>query len=229
MDISRVTSPPSILVHDFNGNHGRPARSSREQGGMGIPNARIDDVPPPLPPPRYINDFAAGGDPGWQWGNTPSRSGGFGKSGGSVSPGSSLHGNWDQRMGDDGCSDRPEYARHRSSNMTVRSRPGSDRRHDFSSRFVDEGYHSLSGSSIANQSVYASSFGLSTYACDSSGRKSRRFLVGRSSDFALLYSFCDVCMCASLSLMATNDMGYLKITRRKTFRASKPRKFVASI
>ena len=171
-------SPPSILVHDFNGNHGRPARSSREQGGMGIPNARIDDVPPPLPPPRYINDFAAGGDPGWQWGNTPSRSGGFGKSGGSVSPGSSLQGNWDQRMGNDGHSERPEYARQGSSNSIVRSRPDSDRRHDFSSRFIDEGYHSLSGSSLANQSVYACSFGLSTCTCRCNGRKSRGFLLG---------------------------------------------------
>lgn len=153
MDISRVTSPPSILVYDFNGNNGRAARSSREQGGMNIPNARHDEPPPPLPPPRFINDFAAGGDPGWQWGNTPSSDGGFGKSGGSVRSGSSLHGTWDQRMGNEGHSERPEYARRGNSNSSVRSRPDSDRRYDFSSRFVDEGYHSLSGSSLANQSV----------------------------------------------------------------------------
>ncbi len=153
MDISRVTSPPSILVYDFNDNNGRAARSSREQGGRNIPNARHDEAPPPLPPPRFMNDIAAGGDPGWQWGNTPSKSGGLGKSGGSVSPGSSLHGNWEQKMGYDGHSGRPEYVRRGSSNSTIRSRPEPDRRHDFSSRFVDEGYHSLSGSSLTNQSV----------------------------------------------------------------------------
>ena len=207
MDISRVTSPPSILVHDFNGNHGRPARSSREQGGMGIPNARIDDVPPPLPPPRYINDFAAGGDPGWQWGNTPSRSGGFGKSGGSVSPGSSLQGNWDQRMGNDGHSERPEYARQGSSNSIVRSRPGSDRRHDFSSRFIDEGYHSLSGSSLANQSVYACSFGLSTCTCRCNGRKSRGISPWVIFQPRFVILLCDVRMYASPAFMATNCMG----------------------
>lgn len=153
MDISRVTSPPSILVYDFNGNNGRAARSAREQGGMNIPNARHDEAPPPLPPPRFIDDIAAGGDPGWQWGNTPSSCGGFGKSGGSVRSGSSLHGTWDQRMENERHSERPGYARRGNSSSTVRSRPDSDRRHDFSSRFIDEGYHSLSGSSLANQSV----------------------------------------------------------------------------
>lgn len=156
MDISRVTSPPSIRVYDFNGNDGRSARSLREQGGKPIPNTNQVDVPPPLPPPRFLDDIAAGGDPGWQWGNNSS-SGGFGKSGGSVSPGSSLHGNWDQRMGNDGNSERPGYTRQGSSHSTIRSRPDSDRRHGLSSRFIDEGYHSLSGSSLANQSVYACS------------------------------------------------------------------------
>ena len=154
MDISRVPSPPSILVYDFNGNNGRRPRSSREQGGMNIPNAMRDvPPPPPLAPPRIIDDLAAGSDPGWEWENHRSRSGGFGKGGGSVSPGSSLRGYWDQRMIREGNTEWPDNARRGSSNLAVRSRPDSDRRHDFSSRFIDEGYHSLSGSSLANQSV----------------------------------------------------------------------------
>lgn len=56
---------------------------------MAIPRARDDDVPPPLPPPRYIGEQLSEGpsqDVGWQWGNTHNT--GFG----SVKPGSSLFG-----------------------------------------------------------------------------------------------------------------------------------------
>lgn len=38
---------------------------------MPIPNAPRE-VPPPLPPPRYVGDFRDGQDPGWKWGNTNS-------------------------------------------------------------------------------------------------------------------------------------------------------------
>ena len=177
MDISRAPSPPSILVYDFNGMNGRAPRSSREQGGMNIPNAIHDEPPPPLVPPRFIRDLAAGSDPGWQWGNHRSRGGGIGKSGGSVSPGSSLHGNWDHRMVHERTSERPDYVRHDSSNSTARSRPESDRRHDFSSRFIDEGYHSLSGSSIGNQSVYARLLRSSiVFACTIQGCQPRQSL-----------------------------------------------------
>jgi hypothetical protein len=54
---------------------------------MAIPRARDVDVPPPLPPPRYIGEqLSSGQDPGWQWGNTVDT--GFG----GVKPGSSLLG-----------------------------------------------------------------------------------------------------------------------------------------
>ena len=54
---------------------------------MAIPRARDDDVPPPLPPPRYIGEqLSEGQDVGWQWGNTHNT--GFG----GVKPGSSLLG-----------------------------------------------------------------------------------------------------------------------------------------
>ncbi|KAF2117721.1 hypothetical protein BDV96DRAFT_597608 [Lophiotrema nucula] len=56
---------------------------------MAIPRAR-EEVPPPLPPPRYID--LDGQDPGWQWGNTNNPSdAGFGGNR-TVKPGSSLLG-----------------------------------------------------------------------------------------------------------------------------------------
>ncbi|RMY99090.1 hypothetical protein D0862_07266 [Hortaea werneckii] len=56
---------------------------------MAVPRAQ-EPVPPPLPPPTYIPEISAGHDPGWQWGNDPTRSD-FGRPA-SVKPGSSLLG-----------------------------------------------------------------------------------------------------------------------------------------
>ncbi|KAF7189391.1 hypothetical protein HII31_09236 [Pseudocercospora fuligena] len=57
---------------------------------MAIPRAH-EAPPPPLPPPAFIPDLAAGQhDPGWQWGNDPNGSD-FGRPA-SVKPGSSLLG-----------------------------------------------------------------------------------------------------------------------------------------
>lgn len=41
--------------------------------------------PPPLPPPRYIDDITAGSDPGWAWGYDP-KGGGFRKARESAMP-----------------------------------------------------------------------------------------------------------------------------------------------
>jgi hypothetical protein len=57
---------------------------------MAIPRAR-DEIPPPLPPPRHIEDLRAGQDPGWQWGNTKDTGFGGGRLA-TVRPGSSLYG-----------------------------------------------------------------------------------------------------------------------------------------
>jgi len=158
MDIPRASSPPSIRIFDFNGSHG-PGRSatrsstnpfSKAQHPMAIPNSRADSPPPPpLPPPRFIDEDAAGGasDIGVEWRDTFSS--GSAKSGGSVSPGSSLRGSWGQNMAHRGSAGRPDYRRG-SSNSTIKSQPEADKRYDFS-RHVDEGYHSLSGSSLVNQ------------------------------------------------------------------------------
>lgn len=128
---------------------GRPY--SKSPGPMAVPNARSDELfaPPPLPPPRYIEDLAAGSDPGWKWGNLP-KHGGFG--GSFAFPGSSsssARGSWDNRMEDEGFPDRPEDSRRGSSSTTIRSPPSYDRAYNLS-RNIDEGYHSLSGSSLVN-------------------------------------------------------------------------------
>ncbi|EEH08786.1 conserved hypothetical protein [Histoplasma capsulatum G186AR] len=89
-----MSSTPSILVYDFNHStydrrrlsassrsaaRNLPFRSlSTSPGPMAIPNAMEPVVPPPLPPPRYIEDLAIGHDSGWKWGNSVEE-GEFGK------------------------------------------------------------------------------------------------------------------------------------------------------
>src|SRR5215471_17773896 len=103
MDKPRLTSPPSIRVSDFNSNcdnrRSSPESSSRTSisaqppscGAMPIRSTTENPVPPPLPPPRYIEVLAHGIDPGWNWGN-PGADGGFGKSTlPSIKETSSLH------------------------------------------------------------------------------------------------------------------------------------------
>lgn len=73
----RRCTPPTYSPH------------ARSASPMAIPKAR-EPVPPPLPPPNLIPDISAGHDPGWHWGNDPSRSD-FGQPA-SIKPGSSLLG-----------------------------------------------------------------------------------------------------------------------------------------
>ena len=56
-------------------------------------------------------------------------------------------------MEDEGFSDRPDPSRHNPSITSTNLPPSLDRKYDFSRHF-DEGYHSLSGSSLSsNRSV----------------------------------------------------------------------------
>lgn len=168
MPFTRVMSPPSIRVHDHNGSHGRrrsitrPAGipfSSPTPGPMAIPNTRHALAPPPLPPPRFIDDLTAGSDPGWAWGNDPS--GKFGKAGGSTASVGNFPKTWSREREDKmqaQSPDRPQQL-HRDS-VAANTRPPRDthrRHHDFA-RHQDEGYYSLSGSGISvmsQQSVFA--------------------------------------------------------------------------
>lgn len=43
--------------------------SGQPSSSMAIPGARIEDVPPALPPPRYNNDLDHGFDLAWNWQN----------------------------------------------------------------------------------------------------------------------------------------------------------------
>lgn len=185
MDCRRVTSPPSILVHEHHDNHGRRPSTSRSAGmpfssrppvPMAIPNSRHDRPPPPLPPPRFIDDLTAGSDPGWAWGND--RSGGFGQAMGTPTTGSNFPKSWTREMEDKRPAqppERPQYMRRDSSTSTVRSPTDADRRHQDFSRHQDEGYYSLSGprtSAMSQQSVYTLFFSVLRCAVPSEVRTS---------------------------------------------------------
>ena len=43
---------------------------SQSSTAMAIPSVRQQEVPPPLPPPRWNGELAQGNDVSWQWGNT---------------------------------------------------------------------------------------------------------------------------------------------------------------
>lgn len=66
-----VPSPPKISLHQCRQRSRSPVfevpcpDSSPPRKGMAIPGATTYSVPPPLPPPRYIEDLDAGVDISW--------------------------------------------------------------------------------------------------------------------------------------------------------------------
>lgn len=109
MDVPRVSTPSAIRIYDQvsvaeqRSNSESPDHMSSSpipsKGAMPIPNALLDDVPPPLPPPRFTPSLVHGHDPGWNFANAGT-SGGPPKS--MLAPirqGSSLCGGYiDQRL-----------------------------------------------------------------------------------------------------------------------------------
>lgn len=125
---------------------------------MSIQGSREPSPPPPLPPPRRVKDIEMGQDLGWQWGNPGGKSV-FPSA--SVPSTSSLHGtvNQPQRESEAQYEHRkesemlrfPAFQRRKSSEKTSQSIPSIE---SFSFAHSDEGYGSLSGSSLAYQSVF---------------------------------------------------------------------------
>lgn len=81
MDIPRIASPSLGRVLDPMSYHDRRPSASRShshssvsshssRAPMTIPHNRPAEAPPPLPPPRFIEDLANGHDLGWRWGNS---------------------------------------------------------------------------------------------------------------------------------------------------------------
>jgi len=151
---------PEIYVHDSNpsSRYRTSSRSSPYNSPplpvssmpVSIPGAR-DPAPPPLPPPRYLPDIADGGNNGpdlaWKWGNSHEDDGNWARPMASIQPGSSLLGSFAKRSSM--AEERPTYGRRTSSNSTLRSAAAGE--HSFPR--IDEGYASLSGTSIGSNKL----------------------------------------------------------------------------
>ncbi|KAH8772145.1 hypothetical protein BGZ57DRAFT_764297 [Hyaloscypha finlandica] len=154
---ARQVALPQIHVHDPNPSERfRTSSSSSSYNStsspstfsipMSIPHAR-DPVPPPLPPPKDLADIAGGGngpDIAWQWGNSHSHESDWRRSVPSVPPGSSLYGSFASRKG--ALDERPDNSRRGSSTSTIKSMNGRENTYPR----IDEGYASLSGTSIGS-------------------------------------------------------------------------------
>jgi hypothetical protein len=119
---------------------------------MSIPNARDDfDPPPPLPPPRYIDGYRDAGqefgssDPGWDFENARDSSW---QRPSSVMPGSSLYGNSFSASKTGFLNDRPDDRRESSTSKITSMADIDPRRSPYP---ADEGYASLSGSSMSSK------------------------------------------------------------------------------
>ena len=157
-----IQGPPAIYVHDSNpsdrfrissrsSSYNSTASPATLSGAMAIPNAR-DPVPPPLPPPRHLADIADNGNNGpdiaWKWGNYQEESA-WESSAPSLAPGSSLYGSY--ASGQSSFSGRPESSRRTSSSSTLKSiRLSRTEPEKNAYARIDEGYQSLSGTSIGS-------------------------------------------------------------------------------
>ena len=188
MDNSRITSPPSSHVYDFNPHHRPQGPTSRSptlasrpfgtsSGPMSIPNVKIAP-PPPLPPPRHPG-IAAGNDLALQWANTLHNQGNGGT--GSVIAGSSLLGGYNRVKQEDRDYEGPGSFRRDSSSLTIRSDmlPDTEMQYDMF-RNRDEGYHSLSGSSLTKHMSVSLGSLPTLLACMRRARAAPRQLSGHA-------------------------------------------------
>lgn len=148
-------SPPPIFVQNPNASYGSSYRSSSPFSShtssmpfprsstkpMSIKNSRVHDAPPPLPPPKHPPyEINAENDPGWEWQNQHNRS--------RVHPGSRPISPTNQ---DDDHMDLDEgYGESRRQDTGLRFKDSLSS----GSYLKDEGYHSLSSSSLAHRLVF---------------------------------------------------------------------------
>jgi len=151
---------------------------------MTIPNTRFEEAPPPLPPPRFIEDLARGIDLAWSLGNGHELGGS--RKLAPIKPGSSLFGGYkNSRVGRDNEADDDfhgmeidqDFERRGSTVSTIRSpsqaeintartiqngirRPSSpvtpttNQRSVTTSFFSPAQWHSLPKSGTARESIY---------------------------------------------------------------------------
>lgn len=159
---SRPVGLPEIYVQDSNppNRYRTISRSSSYNSAsspisssipMSIPNAS-EPVPPPLPPPRHTVGSGRnnGADLGWKWGNSHEEAHGWGGSLSTVAPGSSLYGNGSFTSTRSHIEEQAESPRRQDLTSTNKSPGGLDSRDSSYSRKFDEGYASLSGTSIGS-------------------------------------------------------------------------------
>ena len=114
---------------------------------MSINTPRAEEPPPPLPPPPLVADLSMNRDPGWHFQNQSAEA----RIPANVPKTSSLAGAFYQRERRDSDDfDSPLPSRKDGWANTDRNIPSFD---SFSFDHADEGYGSLSGTSIVSQSV----------------------------------------------------------------------------
>jgi len=163
MDTSHSTSPPPSRPQAIGGPSFSSQRLPRhdsflssdtsllfsKSAAMSIPHQRAPSPPPPLPPPRFVHDIAVGLDPGYHYSNSQSRAE-FEARIGYDTPDSRLRQNWD--IVKEEALDFDQF--------DEREKRRSPSIHDFHAMgHIDEGYHSLSGSSLAQRLAYSGSGG----------------------------------------------------------------------
>jgi hypothetical protein len=163
MDSSHSRSPPPSRPQAIGGHSFSSQRLPRhdsflssdasllfsKSAAMSIPNQRAPSPPPPLPPPRFVHDIALGLDPGYHYSNSQSR-GEFEAKIGCDTPDSRLRQNWD-RVKEEALDFDQFDEREKRRSPSIQ---------DFHAMgHIDEGYHSLSGSSLAQRLAYSGSGG----------------------------------------------------------------------
>ena len=162
MEPRHITASSSNHAYDFHRSRARRGSDARGTAdrfsgplamAIQVPNRRAPEAPPPLPPPRYVNDLAPDHGSGRMLG-LASGEGQLEESRAPPAAGLSFPKSWGARMDPAQPEGSSDYRRRKNSTTSAISTLGSptdfERRSGFS-RFHDEGYYSLSGPSAKYQ------------------------------------------------------------------------------